>query len=261
MTALGKAVRIASRSGSPGFDWNDPTTWSEALLRDVGSLYIAYYPDLAFPGAGDQIRGFVDVAVSRGVGRIVLLSGRGEPEVLPSEAAVQASGADYTILRAAVMAQNFSEAFLVDGVLSGNIAFPAGDVAEPFVDADDIADVAVAALTEDRHAGRIYDLTGPRLVRFAEAAAEISAALGRSVRYQPVTLEVYAEALAPYLPADHARFLVELFGHIFDGHNAHLGDGIQRALGRAPRDFGDYVREATASGAWAAATTAGGAVS
>lgn len=254
LTAQGAPVRIASRSGEPAFDWNDRATWSDALLRDAGALYIAYYPDLAFPGAAEHIRGFVELAVRRGVRRIVLLSGRGEPEVLPSEAAVRDSGAEYTILRAAVMAQNFSEAFLADDVVRGEIAFPAGEVAEPFVDVDDLADVAVAALTDPRHAGMTYDLTGPRLVTFAEAARELSAALGREVVYRPVTLDDYAAALAPYLPGAYAQFLVALFGHIFDGHNAQLGDGVQRALGRAPRDFRDYVTAAAAAGAWGVAS-------
>jgi len=250
LTARGHAVRIGSRSGTPAFDWSDPRTWSEALLDGVGALYIAYYPDLAYPGAAAQIRGFVERAVRRGVRRIVLLSGRGEPQVLPSEEAVRTSGAAFTILRAAVMAQNFSEAFLVDGVLAGEIAFPAGSVAEPFIDVDDVADVAVAALTDARHAGMTYDLTGPRLVTFREAAATLAAALARPIVYRPVSFEDYAVALAPYLPPEHVAFLVELFRHIFDGHNAQLGDGVERALGRAPRDFRDYVRDAAAAGAW-----------
>ena len=88
--------------------------------------------------------------------------------------------------------QNFSEDFLVGPILDGEVVLPAGKELEPFVDADDIADVAVAALTDDRHIGELYELTGPRLLTFAEAVAEIAAATGRDVRYVPVSIEEHA---------------------------------------------------------------------
>jgi uncharacterized protein YbjT (DUF2867 family) len=136
-------------------------------------------------------------------------------------------------------------------VLSGVIALPAGDVAEPFVDVEDIADVAVAALTEDGHAGQTYELTGPRLLTFAEAAAEIGAATGRDVRYVPVSPEEYARLAVEHgVPPEEVEGLAALFSEVLDGRNAHLADGVQRALGREPRDFRDYVRTAAASGVW-----------
>ena len=85
---------------------------------------------------------------------------------------------------------------MLELVLGGEVALPAGDIGEPFVDADDIADVAVAALTDDRHIGQLYELTGPRLLTFAEAVAEIADATGREIRYAPVSLEKYAAELA-----------------------------------------------------------------
>ena len=183
LIARGVPTRIGSRSGSPRFDWDDATTW-EPALQDVTAVFVVYYPDLAFPGAAETIRAFATTAVASGVGRLVLLSGRGEEEAEVSERAVQESGADWTILRASWFAQNFSEHFLLEPVLGGVIALPAGDVAEPFVDVDDIADVAVAALTEDGHAGQLYELTGPRLLTFADAADEIAKATGRDIQYR-----------------------------------------------------------------------------
>src|SRR5690606_23415172 len=100
-------------------------------------------------------------AVAAGVTRLVLLSGRGEPLAEAAERVVRESGVAWTIVRCGWFMQNFSEGYLLEPVRDGVIALPAGDVAEPFVDAGDIADVAVAALTEDRHAGRLYELTGP----------------------------------------------------------------------------------------------------
>lgn len=91
-----------------------------------------------------------------GVRKIVFLSGRGEVEALHVEDALKACGAEWTILRCSFFCQNFSENFLLDPILAGELALPVGPVAEPFVDADDIADVAVAALTDDRHSGQLY---------------------------------------------------------------------------------------------------------
>jgi len=251
LSARGLPIRIGSRSGRPPFDWNDQATW-EPALHGIGSAYVTYYPDLAFPGAVDRIRSFAGLAVALGVRRLVLLSGRGEEGAEASERAVQDSGAAWTILRSGWFCQNFSENFLLDPVRSGVIALPAGDVAEPFVDADDIADVAVAALTQDGHAGRLYELTGPRLLTFADVAAEIAEATGRDVRYLPISSGQFASAMmADGVPAGDAMALTALFAEVLDGRNAHLDDGVRQALGREPRDFADYARAVAATGIWA----------
>lgn len=240
-------VRIGSRSGEPPFEWEDQTTWTP-VLQGVDAVYITYFPDLAFPGALDTISAFSHLAVRNGVKRLVLLSGRGEEEAQACEQAVRNSGAQWTIVRSSWFNQNFSESFMLELVLSGEIALPAGDAAEPFVDADDIADVAVAALIDDRHAGQVYELSGPRLLNFADVAAEISKATNRDVRYVPLTTQEYTAVLRENgLPIE----FVELFTKVLDGRNAHLTDGVQRALGREPRDFSDYARDTADTGIWA----------
>jgi uncharacterized protein YbjT (DUF2867 family) len=217
----------------------------------VGSVYVSYYPDLAVPGAVAAVRSFAELAVESGVRRLVLLSGRGEPEAERAEAAVRDSGADLTILRSSWFMQNFSEDYMLGHVLSGEIRLPAGDVPTPFLDADDIADVAVTALTEDRHAGQLYELTGPRSLTFAEAAAEIAEATGREIRYVPVSLEEHAAEAAEHgVPAEVVELLTYLFSEVVDGRNANTTDGVQRALGREPKDFADYARDAATSGVW-----------
>jgi len=126
-------------------------------------------------------------------------------------------------------------------------------VADPFIDAEDIADVAVAALTDDRHVGQLYEVTGPRLLTFAEAVGEIAKATGREIRYVPVSPQQFASALTEEgLPADFVTGLTELFTEVLDGRSAYLTDGVQRALGRQPRDFTDFARDAAAAGVWAA---------
>jgi len=250
LTARGVPTRAGSRSAQPRFDWEDRSTWASAL-RDAKSVYISYYPDIAVPGAVETVGSFAELAVTSGVPRLVLLSGRGEAEAEHAEQAVRDSGAELTILRSTWFAQNFSEDYLLEHVLSGEVAPPGGDTPEPFVDADDIADVAVAALTDDRHIGQLYELTGPRLLTFAEAAEEISKAAGREVRYVPVSIQEYATAAAEQgVPDEVIDLLTYLFGKVFDGRNAHLTDGVQRALGREPHDFADYARDAAATGVW-----------
>ena len=246
----GIPIRIGSRSGEPAFDWTDPSTWAPAL-RDVRSAYVTFYPDLAMPGASEQVGEVARLAVKKGVRRLVLLSGRGEEGAFLGEKAVQESGAEWTIVRSTWFSQNFSEGVFLDQVRSGEVALPAGSVKEPFVDAEDIADVAVAALTEDRHRGEVYELTGPRLLTFAEATEEIATAAARQIRYVQISVEQYASLLAQLeVPADLASLVTYLFTEVLDGRNARVMDGVERALGRRPRDFRDYARAAAATGVW-----------
>jgi uncharacterized protein YbjT (DUF2867 family) len=250
LEARGVPTRAGSRSADPRFDWEDRNTWAP-VLDGVGAVYIAYYPDVAVPGAPDVVGAFTEMALANGVERVVLLAGRGEEEADRAERVVQALTPDATIIRPTWFNQNFSENFWVEGIQAGELALPSGDVGEPFVDTDDIADVAVAALTEDGHAGQTYELTGPRLLTFEQAVAEISEATGREIRFQQVPLDDYAAMLKEQVDDDDIVWLVTyLFSEVLDGRNAHLADGVQRALGREPRDFRDYAREAAATGVW-----------
>jgi uncharacterized protein YbjT (DUF2867 family) len=254
LAARGLPARFGSRSGEPPFDWDEPSTW-RPVLQGVGSAYVAHYWD-AIPGAAETQRSFAELAVESGVRRLVLLSGRGEEESERGWRAVRDSGAELTVLRSTWFAQNFSEEFWQEQVQAGEVTLPAGDTPEPFVDADDIADVAVAALTDDRHIGEVYELTGPRLLTFAEAVREISRAVGREIRYLPISIDVFAAAAAEQgVPSELAELLANLFDEVLDGRNAHVADGVQRALGREPRDFSDYARDAAATGVWNASAT------
>jgi uncharacterized protein YbjT (DUF2867 family) len=250
LSEKGYAVRNGSRQSDPPFDWNDQSIW-DAVLDSVTAAYISYAPDLAIPGATDAVRAFVERAVKHGVRRLVLLSGRGEEEAQECELIIQRPDIEWTVVRCSWFSQNFSEGEFLDMVLAGEIALPAGEVGEPFVDVDDIADVAVAALTEDGHAGQVYELTGPRLLTFAEAVDEISQATGRAIQYIQIPHEAFAAGIAEAgLPEDIAWLLNYLFATVLDGRNASLGDGVQKALGREPRDFADFCRAAATSGVW-----------
>lgn len=249
LTQGGHSVRRGSRSAPIPFDWEDTNTWS-AAFDGVSAAYVSYFPDLAFPGAVEKVEALCRVAQDAGLARIVLLSGRGEHHARRSEEVVRNSGVDFTLIRAAWFAQNFSEGYLRDPVLSGIVAMPGGDVREPIVDVDDIADVAVAALTEGGHSGQLYEVTGPRLMTFAEMGTELGTATGRTIRYVPITFEEFHASLVEI----GGEFIADVFTGIaretLDGRNAHLSDGVQRALGRPPRDFADFARAAVAAGAW-----------
>lgn len=250
LKASGHEVRVGSRSAVPTFDWDNEKSW-DAALKGVTAVYITYAPDLAMPGAPDAIQAFVDLAKRRGVKRLVLLSGRGEKEAQTCERIVQNVGLEWTVIRASWFNQNFSEGAFIDMVLSGAITLPAGNQAEPFVDVDDIADVAVAALTQDHHNGQVYEVTGPRLMTIADIAADLSRATGREIAYVDVPHDAFvSEVESSGAPKDVVWMLDYLFSTVLDGRNAHLTDGIQRALGRPPKDFADYARDVARSGAW-----------
>ncbi len=251
--AAGLTVRAASRSGAVRFDWADRATWADAL-RGADAAHIAYLPDVGAPGAADAVGAFARQAVELGVRRLTLLSARGEHQAHATEQAVRDAGAEWTVVRASWFAQNLSEGPFLDGMREGELVFPGGEVLEPFIDARDIADVVVAALTGgDRLTGRTLDLTGPRLLTFRSAVAEVSEAVGRDIAYVPVTAREYGSALTEFgVPAEEAEFLIELFETNLDGRNAKLSDGVREVLGREPRDFADFVRECAEAGVWKA---------
>jgi uncharacterized protein YbjT (DUF2867 family) len=256
LRARGLPVRVGSPAGAPPFDWEDRATWAPALAG-TRAVYLTYYPDLAIPGGVEATRSFAELAVRSGVPRLALLSGRGEPDAERGEQAVRDTGAELTILRSTWFMQNFSEDYMLEHVLSGEIRLPAGDVPTPFLDADDIADVAVAALTDYRQVGQLYELTGPRSLTMAQVAAEISEASGREIRYAPVSLEQHAAEAAEHgVPPEFVELLTYLFAEVVDGRNAATTDGVRQALGREPRDFADYARNAAATGVWDSATVA-----
>jgi uncharacterized protein YbjT (DUF2867 family) len=243
-------VRIGSRAATPPFDWDNRATWAP-VLDGARGVYISYQPDVAVPGAAETVAAFAEQALAQGAQRLVLLSGRGEEEAEKAELAVRAAAPDVTIVRASWFSQNFSEAFLLDDVVAGTVALPVDGVGEPFVDAADIAEVAVAALTEEGHAGQLYEVTGPRLLTFHDAVAEIAQATGRELSFIAVRPEDYRAALdAQGLPPEVAGLVMYLFREVLDGRNEQLSDGVQRALGRAPRDFRDYAVATAATGVW-----------
>ncbi|MDX1991241.1 MAG: NAD(P)H-binding protein [bacterium] len=243
-------VRLGSRSAHPPFDWTRPDSWA-AALAGVQAVYITFQPDLAIPGADETIRAFTEQAVASGVRRLVLLSGRGEDQAQDCEQIIQNAGVEWTVVRASWFNQNFNEGFMLDAILSGDVVLPVRDVAEPFIDVEDIADIVAEALTDDRHIGQVYEVTGPRLLTFPQAITEIAAAAGRDLNFVSVPMEAYAAGMKEAgVPEEEAWLVNYLFTTVLDGRNSHLTDDVERALGRKPRDFSAYVRETASTEVW-----------
>lgn len=249
----GTAVRAASRSGEVRFDWDDRATW-EPALRGATRFYLVV-PHLGSPQAALDVAAFATQAAAAGVRRAVLVStpdsGPGHEHVLAAERALAEAGLESTVLRLRWFFQNFSEDFLHGPVLSGELRLPAGDGQEAFVDADDVAAVAVAALMQDGHGGQAYEVTGPRLMSFAEAVAEIALAVGREIRYVPLTAEAYAdEQRALGVPEEWVRLSVDLYAQVRTGALGSLSGDVEKVLGRPPRDFAAYASHTAAEGSW-----------
>lgn len=252
LQAGGHAVRRGSRASATPFDWESPETWAPAL-SGARAAYVTYFPDLAFPGAVEKLESLVETAKDVGVDHLVLLSGRGEHHARMGEEVVRQSGVDFTLVRSAWFAQNFSVDYLRDPILAGVLPMPGDDIAEPIIDIDDIADVAVAALTEKSHRGKLYEVTGPRLMTFADMAHELGRAIDRPIRHIPISFEDFHANIARSGGAFVADVFTAIARETLDGRNAHTTDGVTEALGRPPRDFDDFASNAARAGAWASA--------
>ncbi|WP_052850912.1 NAD(P)H-binding protein [Streptomyces avicenniae] len=252
LRAAGRPVRPASRSSPTRFDWHAPDTWP-AALAGASAVY------LVAPVEEEPVGRFVRQAVDAGVRRFVALSGRGidrlppsfAPGMLAGEEAVREHAPEWTVVRPNNFAQNFTEDLWHAPLRAGRLALPIGSTPEPFIDAQDIADVAAALLTGDGHHGQVYDLSGPRALTFGEAVAVIARAAGRDVAYEELTPEEYrGELLAAGASEAEAEGLGGMFAGMRAGHLAEPADGVRRVLGRAPVAFEEWAARAAAGGAW-----------
>ncbi|MDF8263710.1 NmrA family NAD(P)-binding protein [Luteipulveratus flavus] len=251
LTAHGAPVRPVGRSERTPFDWTDPDTWRPAVAG-ARAAYLVYQPDLAMPGSDEAIARLARIAAGEGVEHLVLLSGRNEPGAQAAEQALRESGLAWTLVTSSFFAQNFTEGLWHQAVLEGRITIPSPDVPEPFVDTADVAAVVTAALLDERHRDRQYEVSGPAALTFADAAERISAATGRPVEAEQVSPEVFVIGLVRLgLPREDADGLAWLFEQILDGRNSAPVDGVRQALGRPARSFDDVVADAAAQGVWA----------
>lgn len=250
LTAVGIRTRIASRTSGARFDWNDQTMWQPAV-SGVDVAYVTYAPDLAVPESSAHIEEFAELAYREGVRRMVLLSGRGEPAAQKAEQVLADSGLEWAVVRASWFAQNFSEGYLLDPIREGHLALSVGEVGEPFIDVDDLADVAVAALTRTDLLGRVLEVTGPELLTFAAAVDAISTASGRLVTFERIGLKQFSDGMAEVgVPSDVVELLRYLFAEVLDGRNQSVTGVVEEVLERPARDFTTFAAEAARTGVW-----------
>jgi uncharacterized protein YbjT (DUF2867 family) len=254
LLSRGLPVRTAARSGADAhFDWDDPGTYVPAL-QGVNRVYLlgpVMRTDFA-----DQVSVFLDDAEAAGARHVTYLSAHGVDSAPPGTAMRSVEldllgrpGLTHAILRPAWFMQNFSETFLKP--VGGAIVVPAGDGAEAFVDAEDIAAVASATLTDpEAHAGAQYALTGPEALTIEEAAKVISDVSGQAINYTDSDRDEWiAAAVAAGVPAAYGAVLRLLTETIASGHGSRPSSDVEKAAGAAPASFADFARRTAA--AWA----------
>ncbi len=244
-------VRLGTRRNDPAFDWDNPSTWSDAL-EGMDKVYIVYYPDLAVPGAVEAIQLLMTKAKEAGVKKAVLLSGKGEKEAERCEQVVANSGLDYTLVRASWFNQNFSEGAFLEPILAGHVALPMPNAKIPFVDTSDIAEVVVKVLLDDTHNGKTYQITGPRTLTFEEALKEIVTGTGKKIHYQAVSLETYNSIMkSAGLPSDYIWLFDYLFREVLSNEkNQEVTSDVEKVLGRKATDFKEYVQKTLRTDVW-----------
>lgn len=251
LTKLGHEVTIGSRNGSLAFNWDDPDTYAPAL-KGKDRAYIVYYPDLAVPGARDAILKLTEAALTQGLEKVVLLSGKGEKEAEACEEIVANSGLNYTLVRASWFNQNFSEGAFRDFILAGQVALPMPEAEVPFVDVNDIADVVTKVLLDDTYNGQTITVTGPRKMTFGEVVETMATATGRAIHYQPISINEFKAGMkAAGLPDAY----VWLFGYLFkevlgNPDNQDISTDVEKVLGRKAIDFKDFADRTAATGVW-----------
>jgi len=214
----------------------------QAALQGVTALYVATINDTTLE---DQNR-LVDLAKAAGVQRIVRLSAAGventDAPLRQNELYIEASGIPYTILRPSWFMQNYSTGSAAS-IQNGVIAEPSGDGKTAFIDTRDIADVAIAALTQEGHAGKAYHLTGSEALTRHQVADYISQAVGFPVQYTPITDDEHRAAMQNYIPADYLEFLLMLYGGIRAGWTEVVSPDVNQVLGRAPITFAQFAQD------------------
>ena len=251
LTKLDHQVRLGTRSNSPAFNWDDPTTFSNAL-KGMDRAYVVYYPDLAVPGAKEAITLLVEAAKEQGLKKMVLLSGKGEKEAEKCEKIVADSGLNYTLVRASWFNQNFSESFLLDPLLAGEVALPMSDAEIPFVDANDIAEVVTKVLLDDSFNGQTVTVTGPQKLTFKQVVEAIAIETGRKINFHAISIDEFSQAMkADGLPDDYVWLFTYLFREVLGNpENQQISTDIERVLGRKAINFSEYVQKTAASGLW-----------
>jgi uncharacterized protein YbjT (DUF2867 family) len=244
----GLNARTASRHGADvPFDWDDPPTHARAL-DGVDRVYLVT-PVMRVKYAG-LVSDFLDLAAGAGVRHVTYLSTYGSDQA-PAEVDIRAVELDlacrgaftHSILRPAWVMQNFSDEHVP--VIEGAVTVLTRGGAEAFVDAADIAAVAVETLVDpDAHAAAQYAPTGHQSLTISEVADIIAGVIGGSVTHNDIDPDAWigGAIAAGFVPADYAVMLRWLTGTIISGNGSRPNDDIEKVTGRPPITFQDFAR-------------------
>ncbi|GIO34567.1 MULTISPECIES: NmrA family NAD(P)-binding protein [Paenibacillus] len=258
LTDLGYAIRTAGRGKSlPNganehviFDWFDEST-HEAALKDVDKLYLV--GPIAVMDPSEIVMPFLERALKTGVRRIVLLGSASIPEEGPVfgkiHRAIRELAPEWAVLRPSYFMQNFVDSHGAQILNDGTIVSATGSGRVGFVDADDIAEVGVRALTDKQPHNTDHIITGPDSLTYAEAGDIIGAAAGRTIRHVNVpTQELANRFMAFGMPQDYARFLAGMDEDIrLYGKEDLVTDTVERITGRPPKSLKKFAEEHAAN--------------
>jgi ergot alkaloid biosynthesis protein len=255
LTELGFTVRTATRQERPPdstpehvrFDWADASS-HEAALSGVDRMYLVAPAMVEDPSV--LMVPFIERALERGVRRVVLLSSSAVPEGTPGLGTVhrfiRERAPEWAVLQPSWFMQNFAEARHHHGTSlkrDGVLVTATGDGRVGFVDARDIAEVAVRALADERSHDTAHVITGPQALRYDDIAAVLSQVLGRPIRHVHVDPdEARRHMMGVGMPEQYARLLVQLDEAIARGTEAHVTQTVSRVTSREPRTFEAFAR-------------------
>ena len=255
LIARGEVVKAASRSGlavegAEGalFDFAKPHT-IEAALEGVDRAYVLM--PAGYLNVQALLLPFIQAAANRKV-KVVFQSviGVDADDSIPYrqvEIALQNSGTPYVILRPNWFSDNF-HTFWKQGLDHGQIALPAAEGKSSFIDARDIADSAIAALTSSAFDGKAFNLNGPEALTYAEAAAILSEVTGKPLHYTATSDEAFIEMLkSGGVPADYAAFMASIFYPVRAGWTGAVTDDVATLTGKLPRTLRTYAQDNVAA--------------
>ncbi|KAF8970138.1 hypothetical protein BDZ97DRAFT_1792147 [Flammula alnicola] len=231
--AANRPVLLTSRAGKAPepfkavkFDWLDKTTYENPFNTDpkIDRVYIVV------PGVFDTLSyvgPFIDLAVSKGVKRFVLLSvSLLEPGEAPHGKVHQYLldiGVDYAVLRPTWFQENFASNFYISIREHNQVFSGTGEGRIAFVSAADIAQAAFEALTAEKSPNKDLAVLGPDLYSYDEAAKLLSSILGREITHKKSSTEDTAKIYAGFgLAPEYANFLANLEGNAGKGKEVEL---------------------------------------
>jgi NAD(P)H dehydrogenase (quinone) len=230
-------------------DLDKPETLA-AALDGVTSVFLVTPPH---PDADGMVERFLSVATkSASRPRIVRLSAIKGSDHGPTDntrthgradRAIQDSGLPYVILRPNYFMQNlFGSA---ESILSQGMMFQGtGEGRLGFIDVRDIADVATAALLDEQWDRGIYELTGPEALSYGDVAKLLGEALGREVKYVPVTPEQVRESILKLGWGDWAAGIMADYSAAYaKGWGDFTTTFVEKIAGHPPRSYATFLRE------------------